>query len=59
MWPNNNGAVLADIEHSMVIGSIKDEATRRQAHEHGWVEPRKFDYETHDAGSREEREAVE
>ena len=59
MSPSDNGTVLADVENSMATASIKDEVTSQRAREHGWVEPQKFDYETYNAGSREEREAAE
>ena len=59
MSPSDNGTVLAEVEKSMATATIKDEATSQRAREHGWVEPEKFDYETYNAGTREEREAVE
>ncbi len=59
MSPSDNGTVLTEVNNSMANATIKDEAANQRSREHGWSEPEKYDYESYNAGTREEREAVE
>jgi len=54
-----NTAVLTRMAQIITNVTIKDEAANQRSHEHGWSEPRKYDYESYNAGTREEREAIE
>ncbi len=58
MSPSDNGAVLAEVTEAMA-GATVTEDTAKRSREHGWVEPQKYDYESYNAGTREEREAIE
>jgi hypothetical protein len=54
-----NKAVLTEMAQSITNVTIKDEAANQRSHEHGWSEPQKYEYESYNAGTREEREAIE
>ena len=59
MAPSDNGAILAEVTTSMGNTTLDNEAATQRLREHGWVEREKYDYESYNAGTREEREALE
>ena len=59
MSPSDNGSILAEVTNAMASATVKDEAANQRSRDHGWVEPQKYDYESYNAGTREEREAIE
>ena len=59
MSPSDNGAILTEVTTSMGNTNLDDMADAQRLRDHGWVEREKYDYETYNAGTREEREAVE
>lgn len=57
MSTNGEDPVLADITNNMAISTLNEKQAQR-VKDANWGEPTKFDYESYNAGSREERQAV-
>ena len=56
---NHNSGALTNVTNVKAKANVKDAEAAKRSREAGWVEPAEYDYTSYNAGTREEREAIE